>query len=56
MIIRKLEDIKNTDRDVEWGNGHSYRFLLNKDGMGFTLTETTVEAGTSILIQLSPSY
>lgn len=51
MIVRTLAEIQNTDRDVSWGNGHSYRFLLESDGMGFSLTETTVEAGTESLIQ-----
>jgi len=51
MIIRTLDEIKNTNRDVNWGNGHSYRFLLESDQMGFTLTETTVAAGTESLIQ-----
>lgn len=34
MIIRKLQDITRTDREVNWGNGISRRFLLEKDGMG----------------------
>ncbi|MEK7991001.1 MAG: ectoine synthase [Thiotrichaceae bacterium] len=51
MIIRTFADIQNTDRNVDWGNGRSYRFLLESDNMGFTLTETTVNAGTESLIQ-----
>ncbi len=51
MIIRTLAQIQNTDRDINWGNGHSYRFLLESDGMGFSLTETTVKAGTESLLQ-----
>jgi L-ectoine synthase len=42
MIIRKLEDVKT----VEWGNGLSRRFLLEADGMGYTVTDTIVRAGT----------
>ncbi|QEP42207.1 cupin domain-containing protein [Ectothiorhodospiraceae bacterium BW-2] len=51
MIIRSLSDIENTERDVAWGNGQSRRFLIAEDNMGFTLTETTVLAGTESLIQ-----
>jgi L-ectoine synthase len=42
MIVRKLEDVKT----VEWGNGVSRRFLLEADGMGYTVTDTIVRAGT----------
>lgn len=43
MIIRKLSE---TDA-VEWGNGLSRRFLTLRDGMGYTVTDTIVRAGTS---------
>jgi L-ectoine synthase len=43
MIIRKLSE---TD-PVEWGNGLSRRFLTLRDGMGYTVTDTIVRAGTS---------
>ncbi|ALG12573.1 ectoine synthase [Kibdelosporangium phytohabitans] len=42
MIIRSIDDVKT----VEWGNGLSRRFLLEADGMGYTLTDTLVRAGT----------
>lgn len=51
MIIRTLRDIAGTDRDVNWGNGQSRRFLIEKDGMGFAFTETLILAGTDIFIQ-----
>jgi L-ectoine synthase len=47
MLIRKLQDVKT----VEWGNGLSRRFLLDADGMGYTLTDTVVKAGTKSLIE-----
>lgn len=47
MIVRELERIINTKRDVDWGNGKSRRFLLASDAMGYSFTETTVNAGTS---------
>ncbi|MFZ4156243.1 ectoine synthase [Streptomyces pseudogriseolus] len=42
MIVRKLEDVTC----VEWGNGLSRRFLTRADGVGYTVTDTTVRAGT----------
>jgi L-ectoine synthase len=42
MIIRSIDDVKT----VEWGNGLSRRFLLESDGMGYSLTDTLVRAGT----------
>jgi len=46
MIIRSREDVGTLGRLVQWGNGQSRRFLVEDDGMGFTLTETIVEAGS----------
>lgn len=53
MIVRSLDEIldKDVDRNVHWGNGLSRRFLLEKDGMGFSLTDTLIEAGTESLLQ-----
>ena len=42
MIIRQLDAVKT----VDWGNGLSRRFLLAADGMGYTVTDTVVRAGT----------
>lgn len=42
MIIRHLDEVTT----VEWGNGLSRRFLVEADGMGYTVTDTTVLAGT----------
>ncbi|MGX7829473.1 ectoine synthase [Actinokineospora sp. 24-640] len=42
MIIRELDNV----RTVDWGNGLSRRFLVESDGLGYTLTDTTVRAGT----------
>lgn len=51
MIVNQLEKIMGTERDVPWGNGQSRRFLLERDGMGFSLTDTLVRAGTESLLQ-----
>lgn len=52
MIVRTLADIVGTDRDVkaEGGNWVSRRFLLQREGMGFSFHETTIFAGTETYI------
>ena len=47
MLIRKLDEVKT----VEWGNGLSRRFLLEADGMGYTVTDTIVTSGTKSLLE-----
>lgn len=42
MIVRNLENSKT----VEWGNGTSSRFLVAADGVGYTVCDTIVRAGT----------
>ncbi|MER7583911.1 ectoine synthase [Kitasatospora sp. NPDC097691] len=42
MLIRDIADVKT----VEWGNGLSRRFLVAGDGLGYSLTDTIVNAGT----------
>ncbi|MEU3186171.1 ectoine synthase [Streptomyces sp. NPDC006923] len=42
MIIRDLESVKT----VEWGNGLSRRFIVAADGLDYSITDTTVRAGT----------
>lgn len=51
MIIRSLSDIEGTERDVWWGNGQSRRLLIEKDGMGYSLTDTVVEPGSESLLE-----
>ena len=48
MFVRTIEQIKGTDREVFAGNKNwvSRRFLLEKDGMGFSFHETIIFAGT----------
>jgi len=45
MIVKSLNELIDTDRDVRGPVWASRRFLLAEDGVGFTLTETTTEAG-----------
>jgi len=43
MIVRRLAELE----PVDWGNGKSRRFLVAADGLGYTVTDTIVRAGTS---------
>ncbi|MBE9054191.1 ectoine synthase [Nostocales cyanobacterium LEGE 11386] len=51
MIVRELNDIVKTNRDVEWGNGRSRRFLIEQDNVGYSLTDTIINAGTESLLE-----
>jgi L-ectoine synthase len=51
MIVRTLEEILKSDQNVESENWASRRFLVKKDGMGFSLSETIVYPGTETEIQ-----
>ncbi|WP_226782855.1 ectoine synthase [Oceaniglobus trochenteri] len=46
MIVRDIEDLKNTDKDVKDARWTSVRMLLAGDGMGFSFHITTLEAGS----------
>ena len=50
MIVKSLDELIDTDRDVRGAVWASRRFLLAEDGVGFTLTETTVEAGAEQIL------
>jgi len=47
MKILTLDDIKNTEREVRCPKGGfvSYRFLLKKDNMGFSMHKTIIPKG-----------
>ncbi|TDC43478.1 ectoine synthase [Micromonospora sp. KC213] len=47
MIVRSLDNVLT----VDWGNGVSRRFLLQSDGLGYTVTDTIVLAGTKSLLE-----
>lgn len=46
MIVRTLDEITGTDRDVSAETWRSKRLLLAGDGMGFSFHETRIFAGT----------
>lgn len=47
MIIRQFA----TTDSIHWGNGTSHRLLVDRDGVGYTMTDTIVWAGTSSDLQ-----
>lgn len=51
MIVRDIDDIVNSERDIAWGNGQSRRFLIESDTMGYSLTDTVINAGTTSLLE-----
>ena len=46
MIIRSLNEIEGTERDVRDTTFASRRFLLAQDGCGFSLHDTILDEGT----------
>lgn len=48
MIIRKLDEIRQSDRNVESNGWDSARLLLKSDGMGFSFHITTLHAGAEL--------
>jgi L-ectoine synthase len=47
MIVRTLDKLLDTDRDVHAATWNSRRLLLKPDGMGFSLHDTVIHAGTA---------
>jgi len=50
MIVKTLESIIGSENEVIAENWISRRFLLKKDGMGFSLHDTIIKAGTETTI------
>ena len=46
MIVRDINDIDGTQDDVVTDTWRSKRIILKKDGMGYSVHETTIYAGT----------
>ncbi len=46
MIVRKLADVAGTENEIDTPNWTSRRLLLSRDGMGFSLHDTMIKAGT----------
>ncbi|WP_082234869.1 ectoine synthase [Halobacillus massiliensis] len=46
MKVVKLDDVLGTENEVKGENWTSRRLLLKKDGMGYSVHDTTIKAGT----------
>jgi L-ectoine synthase len=46
MIVRTVADVTDTDRETRTSNWVSRRLLLKRDGMPFSVHETTIFKGT----------
>jgi L-ectoine synthase len=46
MIVRNVDELDGTDRDIQTPNWRSKRIVLAKEGVGFSVHETTLRAGT----------
>ena len=45
MIVRTLSEITDTDQDARGDGWRARRHFVRRDGLGFSLSETTVDAG-----------
>ena len=50
MIVRTLDEITDTERDVVAEHWRAKRLFLRDDGLGFSLSETTVNEGAEMQI------
>jgi|SRR5688500_14432285 len=48
MIVRTLDEITDSERDVRGNGWRAQRLLVRDDGLGFSLSETTVDAGAEM--------
>jgi L-ectoine synthase len=48
MIVRSLSDVEGTEHDVRGDGWRAVRLFVRDHGLGFSLSETTVEAGTEL--------
>ncbi|MGV9193050.1 ectoine synthase [Microbacterium sp. MC2] len=46
MLVRTIDEITGTDADIQTENWRSKRIILAREGVGFSLHETTLYAGT----------
>lgn len=51
MIVRTLDEVVGSARDVAGDGWRSRRLLLRRDQLGFSLHDTTVAAGTELNLQ-----
>lgn len=46
MLVRTIDEITDTDADIKSENWRSKRIILANEGVGFSVHETTLYAGT----------
>lgn len=46
MLVRQLKEIVGSEQEVDGGNWVSRRLLLARDGMGYSMHDTVIKAGT----------
>jgi L-ectoine synthase len=51
MIVRSLQEIIGTERDVAGHGWRSRRLILKRDGMGCSMSDTVVAEGTELRMQ-----
>ncbi|MEX0286008.1 MAG: ectoine synthase [Paracoccaceae bacterium] len=51
MIVKTLDAVLGTDRDVKGPGWNSRRLLLAPDGMGFSMTDTIIEKGAVLELE-----
>lgn len=50
MIVKQLDEVIGTKDDIDTATWNSRRLLLSKDGMGFSMHDTLIKAGTETYI------
>jgi L-ectoine synthase len=48
MFVRRLQDLKGSDQEIDGGNWISRRLVLARDKMGFSVHDTIIKAGGSM--------
>lgn len=51
MIVRTASEVEGTKADARGDKWRSLRMLTHADGMGFTVTQTTIEQGMEIELE-----
>lgn len=51
MIVEHLSQLEDGPRDVGWGNGRSRRLLVEAHDLGYSITDTIVDAGTESVLR-----
>jgi L-ectoine synthase len=51
VIVRTLDEVMGSDRDVAGDGWRSRRLLLRRDELGFSFHDTTVAAGSELNLQ-----